>query len=112
MMVKRESSSIPLFQHSNTPLLYYSAHSLERLDQRLTDFVDISCSQSQHDVTGIEFSGELLGDLALVRNKLDFHVSFSFNRLIQCLARHPFNRILSRSIDLRKNEAVGALEGG
>jgi hypothetical protein len=38
-------------------------------------------------------------------------VSSSFDRLIQCFARHAVNRILSSSIDLREHESIRALEG-
>ncbi len=95
---------------SLTPSLLAFA-SFERLDQRLADFVDISCTQSQHDVTRIEFSDELFGDLTFIRNKIYFHVSSSFDPLIQGFTGHAFNRILSCRVDLCKNESVGAFKG-
>src|SRR5262245_596168 len=70
------------------PLLLRSLRSFERLHQCLADFVDIARSQSQHDVTSIECSDELLGDLAFVRNKFHVHVSSSLDPLIQRFAGH------------------------
>src|SRR4029450_9017817 len=105
VMIKTPFPIVPVL-HSNTPPLHAFA-SFERLNQCPADFVDISCPQSQHNVTRIEFPDELLGDLALVRNKVHFHVSPSFDPLIQCFTRHAFNRILSCRVDLRKNQSVG-----
>ncbi len=44
-MAQRQFSSTPILQYSNTPLLYYSTRSLERLNYRVTDFVDIASTQ-------------------------------------------------------------------
>jgi len=44
-MAQRQFSSTPILQYSNTPLLYYSTSSLERLNYRVTDFIDIASAQ-------------------------------------------------------------------
>ena len=45
VMAQRQFSSTPILQYSNTPLLYYSTSSLERLNYRVTDFIDIASAQ-------------------------------------------------------------------
>ena len=44
-MAQRQFSSTPILQYSNTPWLYYSTRSLERLNYRVIDFVDIASTQ-------------------------------------------------------------------
>src|SRR5262245_51845287 len=109
VMRKTQFPIVPVLRYSNTPP-FHGLASFERLDQCFADFVDISCSQRQHNVTRIEFSDELLDDLALVRNKVYFQVSPSFDPLLQRFTGHAFNRILSRGVDLRKNQSVGAFK--
>jgi hypothetical protein len=44
-MAKRQFYSTPVLQYSNTPLLYCSTCSFQRLNYRVTDFVDIASAQ-------------------------------------------------------------------
>ena len=83
----------------------------QRLNQFLSDFVNIACAQGKNDLSPLELRKQPLHDPLSVGDKLDFKMSLALDRLIKEFTTNLRDRLLACRIDLGQDQPIRPFKG-